>query len=70
MKHPDCTHECTSNCRREGCNCLCGEYHDTLDQDELDEIMEETNSMEEKLTRLFTEEVTNADFPPNWNKFN
>jgi hypothetical protein len=23
----ECTHSCTSNCRREGCNCECGEYH-------------------------------------------
>ena len=23
-----CSHECTSNCRREGCNCECGEYHE------------------------------------------
>ena len=23
----ECTHDCTSNCRREGCNCDCGEYH-------------------------------------------
>lgn len=22
-----CDHVCTSNCRREGCNCQCGEYH-------------------------------------------
>ena len=22
-----CRHECTSNCRRKGCNCNCGEYH-------------------------------------------
>jgi hypothetical protein len=22
-----CQHECTSNCRREGCKCACGEYH-------------------------------------------
>lgn len=22
-----CDHQCTSNCRREGCNCSCGEYH-------------------------------------------
>lgn len=22
-----CTHQCSGNCRREGCNCLCGEYH-------------------------------------------
>lgn len=25
--HPDCEHICSSNCRREGCNCLCAEYH-------------------------------------------
>ena len=23
----DCTHICSGNCRREGCNCLCGEFH-------------------------------------------
>lgn len=23
----ECDHECTSNCRRNGCNCNCGEYH-------------------------------------------
>jgi hypothetical protein len=22
-----CDHACTSNCRRNGCNCACGEYH-------------------------------------------
>ena len=22
-----CDHQCTSNCRRECCNCECGEYH-------------------------------------------
>jgi hypothetical protein len=22
-----CEHQCTSNCRREGCNCECGEFH-------------------------------------------
>lgn len=25
--YPVCTHDCTSNCRRNGCNCECGEYH-------------------------------------------
>lgn len=24
----DCDHECTSQCRREGCNCDCGPNHD------------------------------------------
>lgn len=23
----ECTHSCTSNCRREGCNCDCGPSH-------------------------------------------
>ena len=31
MTHPECEHDCTSNCRREGCNCECGEYHDTYE---------------------------------------
>lgn len=22
-----CKHECSSNCRKEGCNCKCGEFH-------------------------------------------
>lgn len=23
----ECNHSCSGNCRREGCNCNCGEYH-------------------------------------------
>jgi len=23
----ECHHQCSSNCRRNGCNCHCGEYH-------------------------------------------
>ena len=23
----NCTHSCSSNCRKNGCNCACGEYH-------------------------------------------
>lgn len=23
----ECFHQCTSNCRKEGCNCNCGEFH-------------------------------------------
>ena len=23
----ECEHNCRSDCRREGCNCVCGEYH-------------------------------------------
>ena len=22
-----CKHQCTSNCRKNGCNCACGEFH-------------------------------------------
>lgn len=25
-----CEHQCISNCRREGCNCDCGEFHATI----------------------------------------
>jgi hypothetical protein len=28
----ECDHECSSNCRREGCNCDCGEYHLSLEE--------------------------------------
>lgn len=50
MTHPYCCHECTSNCRRNGCNCECGEWHDSLDQYELDEVLaeiEESKAQEE-----------------------
>lgn len=23
----ECDHACTSDCKREGCNCSCGEFH-------------------------------------------
>ena len=25
----NCDHDCTSNCRSEGCDCACGNYHFT-----------------------------------------
>ena len=39
--HPDCDHDCTSDCRREGCNCLCGEYHGSMSFDELQDALED-----------------------------
>ncbi len=27
----NCRHECTSNCRRIGCNCDCGPWHEVVD---------------------------------------
>lgn len=39
MTHPNCDHSCTSECRRSGCNCLCGEFHDSMTQDELIEVL-------------------------------
>lgn len=27
LVHEECHHICSGNCRREGCNCLCGEFH-------------------------------------------
>ena len=26
----ECYHQCTSNCRRVGCNCECGEWHEKV----------------------------------------
>lgn len=39
MTHPNCDHNCTSNCRREGCNCLCGEFHDSATEEEIQESL-------------------------------
>ena len=39
MTHPNCIHACTSNCRREGCNCECGEYHDSATAEEIKEML-------------------------------
>lgn len=39
MIHPNCDHDCTSDCRREGCNCLCGEYHDSATAEEIKESL-------------------------------
>mgnify|MGYP001615324901 CR=1 FL=1 len=61
MTHPDCSHLCSGNCRRIGCNCLCGEFHDTLSQEELDEIQEDTTSMEEKLEALNKLNISSPD---------
>lgn len=33
IKGCDCTHLCSSDCRREGCNCECGEYHCASEED-------------------------------------
>ena len=27
MENTQCDHQCSSNCRRNGCNCDCGEWH-------------------------------------------
>ena len=68
MKNPNCYHQCSGNCRRIGCNCKCGEFHQDFSSDrvfsheqlaqiermkaEQDEIQEDTTSMEEKLEAL------------------
>lgn len=28
----ECFHVCSGNCRREGCNCNCGEYHEVVEE--------------------------------------
>ena len=48
----DCEHVCSGNCRREGCNCECGEFHlekDTLleiDSPSLDYLLEKVGAWE------------------------
>ena len=42
--HPECYHECTSNCRRVGCNCKCGEFHGKLTLEEYKEAVSELNA--------------------------
>ncbi len=33
--HVNCDHQCSGSCRREGCNCVCGEWHGEVTEDEL-----------------------------------
>ena len=42
--HPECFHNCTSNCRREGCNCECGEWHGRMTEDEYQEAESDLNA--------------------------
>jgi hypothetical protein len=42
--HPNCNHQCTSNCRRNGCNCFCGEYHGQLTEEEYKEVVSDLNA--------------------------
>jgi hypothetical protein len=35
---PGCEHDCTSDCRHDGCNCLCGEWHGSYEKEEQDEL--------------------------------
>ncbi len=42
----ECDHECTGDCRRHGCNCSCGEYH------EEDKSKRLTNWLEDNLSTI------------------
>ena len=50
--HPDCDHQCSGNCRKVGCNCLCGEWHDKYEPEEAmpptpkEQLVEEMAAME------------------------
>ena len=35
----NCTHQCTSDCRRVGCNCDCGEFHEDIRQHVVNEVI-------------------------------
>ena len=46
-----CNHACSSNCRRNGCNCNCGEYHLATKEEQekqFNEDREEDRKMSEK----------------------
>lgn len=59
----NCEHQCSGRCRREGCNCACGEWHG--DTDEQDDIQENTDSMEEKLENLTSDTIAQHSVPNN-----
>ena len=46
-----CDHICTSDCRRKGCNCSCGEFHDD-GEDLVKEIMVEIKDWLNKIAEL------------------
>lgn len=42
-----CEHKCSGNCRRNGCNCKCGEYHcDTCNGTGIVEILGDGENFE------------------------
>jgi hypothetical protein len=43
-RHPSCDHDCTGNCRREGCNCECGEYCSKMTLEEYEEAVSDLNA--------------------------
>ena len=46
----ECEHECTSNCRKEGCNCECGASH--MSQEEYEQYkLEEMQAEGEELAK-------------------
>jgi len=61
MIHPECEHDCTSNCRREGCECLCGEYHDSYEPEEENQFPSPHEKLRKKLTNVaFTKKQAEA----------
>ena len=53
MTHPNCHHQCSGNCRRVGCNCLCGEWHDKYEQD--DETPDDINRKDGEYPNAYDE---------------
>jgi hypothetical protein len=53
MIHPHCVHSCTSDCRHNGCNCECGEFHDHYEpvtDETIAEIAADIDTYFEKVT--------------------
>ncbi len=65
MIHPNCDHSCTSDCRREGCNCPCGEFHDSATAEEIQEsLADELRDTRIDIVKMITNKYT--DFKPEY----
>lgn len=68
-----CEHICSSNCRREGCNCECGEFHrvplyrfkcEIVDETDDETVMKGSTYVFEDRTQNIEEEV--AELLRHW----
>ncbi len=53
----NCTHQCTSNCRREGCNCECGEFHEDVGAYVVEEVLKAQKELTTEKSQATLDEV-------------